>query len=58
MTELFIDGAWRDGAVIGYRETQIDGEGRSNTRRSTVVFERDAASRIVWRHLHETLLGA
>ncbi|MBO7933243.1 DUF4440 domain-containing protein [Burkholderia pseudomallei] len=56
--ELKQIGAWRDGAVIGYRETQTNGEGRSNTRRSTVVFERDAASRIVWRHLHETLLGA
>lgn len=41
--ELKQIGAWRDGAVIGYRETQTDGEGRSNTRRSTVVFERDAA---------------
>ncbi|RQS74365.1 DUF4440 domain-containing protein [Burkholderia sp. Bp8963] len=43
-----------DGAVIGYRETQTDGEGRRTVRRSTAVFERDAAGRIVWRHLHET----
>ncbi|AGK51017.1 hypothetical protein BTI_4122 [Burkholderia thailandensis MSMB121] len=55
--ELQRIGAWRDGAVIGYRETQIDGEDRPNTRRSTVVFEYDAASRIVWRHLHETPLA-
>ncbi|AIO69587.1 hypothetical protein [Burkholderia oklahomensis] len=46
--------AWRGGAVIGYRETQTDGEGRSIARRSTAVFEYDASSRIVWRHLHET----
>ncbi|KVP69097.1 hypothetical protein WL40_27870 [Burkholderia ubonensis] len=42
------------GAVIGYRETQTDGTGRRTVRRSTVVFERDAHGRIVWRHLHET----
>ncbi|ABC36277.1 hypothetical protein [Burkholderia thailandensis] len=56
--ELQQIGAWRGGAVIGYRETQTDGQGRTNTRRSTVVFERGAASRIVWRHLHETPLAA
>ncbi|PCE33904.1 DUF4440 domain-containing protein [Burkholderia ubonensis] len=44
----------RDFAVIGYRETQTDGEGRRTVRRSTAVFGRDAGGRIVWRHLQET----
>lgn len=50
--------AWPGDAVTGYRETQIDGEGRRTIRYSTVVFEQDAPGRVVWRHLHETLISA
>lgn len=42
------------GAVVAYRETQVDGAGRRTVRRSTAVFERAADGRIAWRHLHET----
>ncbi|WP_175776244.1 DUF4440 domain-containing protein [Burkholderia anthina] len=49
---------WSDGAVIGYRETQTDGEGRRTVRRSTAVFRREADGLIVWRHLHETPVAA
>nr|WP_318654707.1 hypothetical protein [Burkholderia sp. S-53] len=44
----------RDGAAIGCREMQADGEGRLKVRRSTAVFRREADGLIVWRHLHET----
>ncbi|KAG8155372.1 DUF4440 domain-containing protein [Burkholderia catarinensis] len=49
---------WSDGATIGYRETQTDGEGRRTVRRSTAVFRREADGVIVWRHLHETPVAA
>lgn len=49
---------WSDGAVIRYRETQTDGEGRRTVRRSTAVFRREADGLIMWRHLHETPVGA
>lgn len=50
--------AWPGGAVAGYRETQVDGDGRRTIRHSTAVFEQDALGGIVWRHLHETLTSA
>ncbi|BAX62320.1 hypothetical protein BSFP_051870 [Burkholderia stabilis] len=48
----------RDGAAIGYRETQTDGEGRRTVRRPMAVFRREADGLIVWRHLHETPVAA
>ena len=45
------------GAVVAYRETQTDGAGCRTVRRATVVFERDGAGRIAWRHLHETAVA-
>ncbi|MDN7585441.1 DUF4440 domain-containing protein [Burkholderia seminalis] len=52
--ELHEVSAWQGGAVIAYRETQVDAAGRRTVRRSTVVFERDANGRIGWLRLHET----
>lgn len=49
--------AWPGGAVVAYRETQTDGAGCRTVRRATVVFERDGAGRIAWRHLHETAVA-
>ncbi|WP_175716815.1 DUF4440 domain-containing protein [Burkholderia anthina] len=49
---------WSDGAVIGYRETQTDGQGRRTVRRSTAVLRREADGHIVWLHLHETPVTA
>jgi len=49
--------AWPGGAVVGYREIQADGAGSRTVRRSTVVFERDGAGCIAWRHLHETAVA-
>ncbi|MEN8514838.1 DUF4440 domain-containing protein [Burkholderia sp. RS02] len=49
---------WSNGAAIGYRETQTDGDGRRAVRRSTAVFRREADGLIVWRHLHETPVAA
>jgi hypothetical protein len=42
------------GAVVSYREQQTDATGLHSDRRSTVVFEKQADGRLVWRHLHET----
>ena len=42
------------GAVVGYREQQTDATGLHSDRRSTVVFEKQAGGKVVWRHLHET----
>ena len=42
------------GAVVSYREQQTDATGLHSDRRSTVVFEKDADDRLIWRHLHET----
>ncbi|WP_423762587.1 hypothetical protein [Burkholderia sp. NLJ2] len=47
-----------NGAAIGYRETQTDGEGRRTVRRSTAVFRREADGLIVRRHLYETPVAA
>lgn len=49
---------WRDGGCVAYRETQAMGTGQINIRHSTAVFERRADGRLVWRHLHETLVQA
>ncbi|MDF3836027.1 DUF4440 domain-containing protein [Cupriavidus basilensis] len=45
------------GATILYREHQVDGAGVASERWSTVVFERNAQGKILWRHLHETMGG-
>ena len=42
------------GASVSYREWQTDAAGGNTDRRSTVVFEKQASGRVVWRHLHET----
>ncbi|TPG80770.1 DUF4440 domain-containing protein [Pseudomonas arsenicoxydans] len=42
------------GAVVSYREQQTDATGLHSDRRSTVVFEKGADGRLIWRHLHET----
>ncbi|MOA59979.1 hypothetical protein D3C78_1847400 [compost metagenome] len=42
------------GAVVSYREQQTDATGLHSDRRSTVVFEKQVDSKIIWRHLHET----
>jgi hypothetical protein len=46
----FYDG----GATVSYREHQTDATGQHSDRRSTVVFEKHADGRVIWRHLHET----
>jgi hypothetical protein len=42
------------GATVSYREQQTDATGLHSDRRSTVVFEKIASGRVVWRHLQET----
>ena len=42
------------GATVAYREAQYLGGQPSNLRLATVVFERDAAGALRWRHLQET----
>ncbi|MCO8313727.1 DUF4440 domain-containing protein [Pseudomonas mandelii] len=42
------------GAVVSYREQQTDATGLHSDRRSSVVFEKQADGKVVWRHLHET----
>jgi hypothetical protein len=42
------------GAVVSYREQQTDATGLHSDRRSTVVFEKQADGKVLWRHLHET----
>jgi hypothetical protein len=42
------------GATVSYREQQTDATGLHSDRRSTVVFEKQADGRVIWRHLHET----
>jgi hypothetical protein len=42
------------GATVSYREKQTDATGLHSDRRSTVVFEKEASGKVVWRHLQET----
>ncbi|MEB0044333.1 MULTISPECIES: DUF4440 domain-containing protein [unclassified Pseudomonas] len=42
------------GATLSYREQQTDASGLHSDRRSTVVFEKQASGKVVWRHLQET----
>jgi hypothetical protein len=42
------------GATVSYREQQTDATGLHSDRRSTVVFEKQAGGKVVWRHLQET----
>jgi hypothetical protein len=47
--------AWHEsGATVSYREQQTDATGLHSDRRSTVVFEKQADGKVLWRHLHET----
>ena len=41
-------------AVISYRELQEEHNGNRSDRRATVVFEKAADGKVLWRHLHET----
>ena len=43
-----------DGATVSYREQQTDATGLHSDRRLTVVFEKQADGKVLWRHLHET----
>ncbi|WP_025112122.1 DUF4440 domain-containing protein [Pseudomonas sp. H1h] len=45
------------GATLSYREQQTDANGLHTDRRSTVVFEKSEAGRVLWRHLQETFCG-
>jgi len=47
-----------NGATVSYREQQTDATGQQTDRRSTVVFEKQAGGKVVWRHLHETFYKA
>ena len=42
------------GAVVSYREQQEAHNGPRTDRRATVVFEKTADGKVLWRHLHET----
>jgi hypothetical protein len=42
------------GATVSYREKQTDATGLHSDRRSTVVFEKEASGKVIWRHLQET----
>ncbi|RQR56398.1 hypothetical protein DIE21_01785 [Burkholderia sp. Bp9140] len=44
--------------AVTCRETRTNDAGRRTVRRSTAVFRREADGLIVWRHLHETPVGA
>lgn len=46
------------GATVSYREQQTDATGLHSDRRSTVVFEKQAGGKVVWRHLQETFCQA
>ncbi|CAN7685848.1 DUF4440 domain-containing protein [Pseudomonas sp. GL-B-26] len=54
LSELRGVALYEGGAVVSYREQQTDATGLHSDRRSTVVFEKDADGRLIWRHLHET----
>ena len=56
--ELHDISVWGDGAVVGYRETQIDESGSCTVRRSTAVLARDESGRVTWRHLQETSIAS
>lgn len=51
--DLQVVSQWETGAVILYKERQTLGESVT-LRFSTIVFERNAQGKILWRHLHET----
>lgn len=46
------------GAVVAYRETQSLPDGSSTVRLSTVVYDKTADGRLLWRHLQETWAAA
>jgi hypothetical protein len=54
LSELRGVALYDDGAVVSYREQQTDATGLHSDRRSSVVFEKQADGKVVWRHLHET----
>ena len=45
------------GAVVSYRELQEEHNGNRTDRRATVVFEKAADGKVLWRHLHETFIA-
>ncbi|WP_445179704.1 DUF4440 domain-containing protein [Pseudomonas sp. McL0111] len=42
------------GATVSYHERQSDATGTQTLRLSTVVFEKQAGGKVIWRHLQET----
>ncbi|MGH8780938.1 hypothetical protein [Paraburkholderia sp.] len=51
--DIAVIAAWPGGAVLGFTEHQSS-EAATNVRRSTAVFDVDAARNVRWRRLHET----
>ena len=58
LSELRGIALYEDGATVSYREQQTDATGLHSERRSTVVFEKQADGKVLWRHLHETFSAA
>ncbi|CAI8851981.1 DUF4440 domain-containing protein [Pseudomonas serboccidentalis] len=54
LSELRVIALHERGATLSYREQQTDASGLHTDRRSTVVFEKNEAGRVLWRHLQET----
>ena len=54
LSELRGIALYEDGATVSYREQQTDATGLHSERRSTVVFEKQADGKVLWRHLHAT----
>ena len=57
LSELKGIALYNEGAVISYRELQEVDNTLLNDRRATVVFEKDASGKVLWRHLHETFIA-
>jgi hypothetical protein len=55
ITDMAIVAQYPSGAVVTYNEHQTSGDGKRTLRRSTAVLERNAAGKVMWRHLQETL---
>ena len=57
LSELKGIALYDQGAVISYRELQAVDNRTITDRRATVVFEKDASGKLLWRHLHETFFA-
>lgn len=55
--DIAVIATWQGGAVLGFTEHQSS-EAATNVRRSTAVFDIDAARNVRWRRLHETFVTA